>query len=85
MTVGARGRARWRPSSRWRSHSCCPPAARVTVPDVTGQSEQAAGATLRRAGLTPVPSLRRQRDRAAGLVISQTPGRRHASWTRART
>ena len=45
----------------------------VTVPSVTGQSEQAAGATLRRAGLNPVPSLASSTTVATGLVISQSP------------
>jgi beta-lactam-binding protein with PASTA domain/predicted Ser/Thr protein kinase len=46
---------------------------RVTVPDVTGQSEQAAGATLRRAGLTPIPSLGASATIPAGLVVRQSP------------
>ena len=46
---------------------------KVTVPNVTGQSEQAAGATLRRAGLDAVPSLQASSTVASGLVISQTP------------
>ncbi len=45
----------------------------VTVPSVAGQSEQAAGATLRRAGLNPVPSLASSSTVATGLVISQSP------------
>jgi serine/threonine-protein kinase len=45
----------------------------VTVPRVTGQSEQAAGGTLRSAGLTPAPSLRSSDRVASGLVISQSP------------
>ena len=43
------------------------------MPDVAGQSEQAAGATLRRAGLTPVPRSPPARACAAGVVISQSP------------
>jgi serine/threonine-protein kinase len=46
---------------------------KVTVPNVTGQSEQAAGATLRRAGLDAVPSFQASSTVASGLVISQTP------------
>ncbi|HYM56037.1 MAG TPA: PASTA domain-containing protein, partial [Solirubrobacteraceae bacterium] len=46
---------------------------RVTVPDVAGETEQAAGAALRRAGLNPVPSLASSAVVATGLVISQTP------------
>ncbi len=45
----------------------------VHVPDVAGQSEQAASTTLRRVGLTPVPTLAPSRNVAAGLVISQSP------------
>jgi eukaryotic-like serine/threonine-protein kinase len=45
----------------------------VIVPDVAGQSEQAAGAVLRRAGLNPVPSLRSSATVPTGLVISQSP------------
>jgi beta-lactam-binding protein with PASTA domain/predicted Ser/Thr protein kinase len=45
----------------------------VTVPKVTGQSEQAAGATLRAAGLDPLPSLHSSVSVASGLVISQSP------------
>jgi serine/threonine-protein kinase len=45
----------------------------VTVPNVAGQSEQAAGANLRQAGLNPVPSLAPSSTVAVGLVISQTP------------
>jgi eukaryotic-like serine/threonine-protein kinase len=44
-----------------------------TVPDVVGQTEQSASATLRRAGLTPAPSLATSATVAAGNVISQTP------------
>jgi eukaryotic-like serine/threonine-protein kinase len=49
------------------------PAKMVTVPDVAGRSEQAAGATLRRAGLDPVPSLAPSSTVPTGLVISQSP------------
>jgi beta-lactam-binding protein with PASTA domain len=46
----------------------------VTVPSVTGRSEQAAAAALRRAGLDPVPSLQSSTTVPTGLVISQSPG-----------
>jgi eukaryotic-like serine/threonine-protein kinase len=45
----------------------------VSVPNVTGQSEQAAGAALRSAGLNPVPSLASSTKVASGLVIRQSP------------
>jgi beta-lactam-binding protein with PASTA domain len=45
----------------------------VRVPVVTGQSEQAAGAALRSAGLNPVSSLASSTKVASDLVISQTP------------
>ncbi len=45
----------------------------VTVPQVTGESEQAAGAALRAAGLNPVPSLHTSVTVPSGLVISQSP------------
>jgi len=45
----------------------------TTVPSVTGQTEQAAGATLRSAGLSPVPSLAPSATVATGLVIRQSP------------
>ncbi len=45
----------------------------VVVPSVIGQTEQAAGATLRRAGLDPVPSLASSVSVATGLVIKQSP------------
>jgi serine/threonine-protein kinase len=45
----------------------------VRVPDVAGQSEQAAGATLRRVGLDPVPSLSPSITVPVGLVISRSP------------
>jgi beta-lactam-binding protein with PASTA domain/predicted Ser/Thr protein kinase len=50
----------------------------VTVPDVRGQSEQTAGATLRARGLNPAPSLHSSATVETGLVISQSPaaGRR---------
>jgi beta-lactam-binding protein with PASTA domain/predicted Ser/Thr protein kinase len=49
------------------------PKGKVTVPTVTGLSEQAAGAKLRAVGLTPVPSLQASVKVAAGLVASQSP------------
>jgi beta-lactam-binding protein with PASTA domain len=45
----------------------------VSVPSVTGQTEQAAGATLRAAHLYPVPSLAPSATVHSGLVIRQTP------------
>jgi beta-lactam-binding protein with PASTA domain len=45
----------------------------VTVPSVGGQSEAAASATLRRAGLTPVPALAVSATVASGVVIGETP------------
>ncbi|HEX5852997.1 MAG TPA: PASTA domain-containing protein, partial [Solirubrobacteraceae bacterium] len=45
----------------------------VTVPNVAAQSEQAAGASLRSAGLDPVPSLAASTTVPVGLVISQSP------------
>jgi serine/threonine-protein kinase len=50
-------------------------AAKVTVPDVTGQTEQAAVTVLRRAGLAPVASLTASTTVPSGLVISQSPAR----------
>jgi len=47
--------------------------ARVVVPDVAGQTEQAAGAALRAAGLNPLPSFATSSTVPSGLVISQTP------------
>jgi beta-lactam-binding protein with PASTA domain/predicted Ser/Thr protein kinase len=47
--------------------------ATVRVPDVRGQSEQAAGAKLRARGLEPVPSLHSSTTVPTGLVISQSP------------
>jgi eukaryotic-like serine/threonine-protein kinase len=49
------------------------PSSTVTVPGVTGQSEAAASATLRRAGLVPVPALTANASVASGTVISETP------------
>ena len=49
------------------------PAKSVTVPSVTGLSEQAAGARLRAAGLNPEPSLAPSVSVSSGLVIRQTP------------
>jgi serine/threonine-protein kinase len=49
------------------------PTKSVHVPRVTGESEQAAGATLRSAGFTPQPSLAASVTVSSGLVISQTP------------
>ena len=48
-------------------------AGKVTVPDVAGQSEASATATLRRAGLDAVPSLQPSSTVPSGLVISQSP------------
>ncbi len=45
----------------------------VIVPNVAAQSEQTAGATLRSAGLNPVPSLAPSTTVPVGLVISQSP------------
>jgi beta-lactam-binding protein with PASTA domain/predicted Ser/Thr protein kinase len=45
----------------------------VSVPAVVGQSEQAAGAALRSAGLTPVPSLASSTTVPSGRVIRQSP------------
>ncbi len=45
----------------------------VTVPNVAGQSEAAAAAALRRAGLVPVPALTASSTVADGIVISETP------------
>jgi beta-lactam-binding protein with PASTA domain/predicted Ser/Thr protein kinase len=59
-------------------------AGQVTVPDVTGQTEQAAGVRLRGAGLTPVSSSVPSSSVASGLVMSETPlaGSRVARGTR---
>jgi beta-lactam-binding protein with PASTA domain/predicted Ser/Thr protein kinase len=46
----------------------------VSVPDVRGQSEQTAGATLRARGLNPAPSLHASTTVPINLVISQSPG-----------
>ncbi len=48
-------------------------AGKVTVPDVTGQSEQTADAILRRAGLNPAPQLQSSSTVPTGVVISQSP------------
>ncbi len=45
----------------------------VGVPDVTGQTEQAADGVLRRAGLNPVPQLQPSSTVPTGVVISQSP------------
>jgi serine/threonine-protein kinase len=50
------------------------PAGKVTVPEVTGQTEQAAGAILRRSGLTPIPSLTPSSTVPSGHVVRQAPG-----------
>ncbi|HEY2283377.1 MAG TPA: Stk1 family PASTA domain-containing Ser/Thr kinase [Solirubrobacteraceae bacterium] len=46
---------------------------RVSVPNVAGQSEALAVATLRHAGLVPVPALTASSTVANGVVISETP------------
>jgi len=48
------------------------PSATVTVPSVAGQSEAAASAALRRAGLVPVPALTASSS-PSGVVIGETP------------
>src|SRR3984893_10958374 len=53
-----------------------PSAGQVTVPDVVGQAEQSPSAQLRRAGLTPIPSLAASPTVASGLVSSETPSPR---------
>jgi serine/threonine-protein kinase len=45
----------------------------VTVPNVAGQSEAAAAAALRHAGLVPVPALTASSTVADGVVIGETP------------
>jgi beta-lactam-binding protein with PASTA domain len=50
-----------------------PSNSKIKVPDVVGQSEQAASAALRHAGLNPLPSLASSTTVATGLVISETP------------
>ncbi len=45
----------------------------VTVPSVAGQSEAAASATLRHAGLIPVPALTANASVASGVVSGETP------------
>jgi len=47
----------------------------VTVPDVTGQTQASAQATLRHDGLQPVVSVSANADVAKGLVIGTTPPR----------
>jgi beta-lactam-binding protein with PASTA domain/predicted Ser/Thr protein kinase len=49
------------------------PTGKVTVPDVAGQTEQAASAILRHAGLTPIPSLASSATVPTGRVIRQSP------------
>jgi len=49
------------------------PAAPVRIPNVTGLSEQSALTTLKRAGLTAVPSLASNATVPSGLVSSQLP------------
>ncbi|MEA2335258.1 MAG: eukaryotic-like serine/threonine-protein kinase, partial [Solirubrobacteraceae bacterium] len=49
------------------------PARQVTVPNVTGETEQAASAKLRRAGLSAAPSLASSASVSSGRVISQSP------------
>jgi eukaryotic-like serine/threonine-protein kinase len=49
------------------------PARQVSVPNVTGESEQAASARLRRVGLSVVPSLSSSPSVASGRVIRQSP------------
>jgi eukaryotic-like serine/threonine-protein kinase len=58
--------------------------AKVTVPTVTGESEQAASAKLRAAGLEPAPTLTSSASVASGHVIDQSPsgGTRVAKGTR---
>ncbi|HTB70540.1 MAG TPA: Stk1 family PASTA domain-containing Ser/Thr kinase [Solirubrobacteraceae bacterium] len=59
-------------------------AAKVTVPSVTGETEQAASAKLRAAGLEPAPTAATSASVASGHVIDQTPsgGTRAAKGTR---
>ena len=45
----------------------------VTVPDVSGQTEQVAAASLRRVGLSAISSLASSTTVPAGLVVSQSP------------
>jgi eukaryotic-like serine/threonine-protein kinase len=49
------------------------PSSSVSVPNVVGQTEQAAGAALRQAGLNPVASLASSATVPSGLVVSQSP------------
>ena len=67
--------ARRRSSRRRRARAAAHRARQVTVPDVVGQTEQAAGAALRRAGLEPVPSLAPSTTVPTGLVVEPDPGR----------
>ena len=48
-------------------------AARVSVPEVTGETQLAAVTSLQRVGLTPVVSLTSNADVANGLVVGTTP------------
>ena len=59
-------------------------AGKATVPNVTGETEQAASARLRSLGLSPVPSLASSATVASGRVLSQAPvgGSRVASGSR---
>jgi eukaryotic-like serine/threonine-protein kinase len=50
-----------------------PSGGKLRVPRVVGQTEQAASTALRRAGLTPVPSLAPSSTVAPGRVISESP------------
>jgi serine/threonine-protein kinase len=50
-----------------------PSTAKVSVPDVRGQTQESAGTTLRRAGLDAVATLEASATVPTGLVISQTP------------
>jgi serine/threonine-protein kinase len=52
-----------------------PSAKRVTVPNVTGQTEQAAILRLRRVGLVPLPSLTASTTVANGIVLGESPPR----------
>jgi serine/threonine-protein kinase len=52
-----------------------PSANRVTVPNVTGQTEQVAILRLRRAGLVPIASLAASTSVANGIVLGESPPR----------
>jgi serine/threonine-protein kinase len=52
-----------------------PSSSRVTVPDVTGQTEQTAIVRLRRVGLVPLASQATSTALPAGRVLSETPPR----------